>query len=42
VRRTIWGDYLWTRNIIRIIIGHDFYHAGEINHVRALLQGTDR
>jgi uncharacterized damage-inducible protein DinB len=41
-RLTSWGDYLWTRNIIRIMIGHDFYHAGEINHARALLQGTDR
>jgi len=24
------------------MIAHDFYHAGEINHIRALLQGTDR
>ena len=41
-RLTNWGDRLPTRVIIRIMIGHDFYHAGEINHVRALLQGTDR
>ena len=41
-RLTNWGDYLPTRNLIRIMIGHDFYHAGEINHARALLQGTDR
>jgi len=27
---------------IRIMIAHDFYHAGEINLIRALLQGTDR
>jgi hypothetical protein len=40
-RLTNWGDRLPTRVIIRIMIGHDFYHAGEINHVRALLQGTD-
>jgi len=33
---------LSTQTIIRIMIGHDFYHAGEINHLRALLQGTDR
>lgn len=41
-RLTNWGDRLPTRVIIRIMIAHDFYHAGEINHVRALLQGTDR
>src|SRR5258706_688394 len=36
-----WGERLSTRVLIRIMIGHDFYHAGEINHVRALLQQTD-
>ena len=41
-RLTNWGDRLQTRVIIRIMIAHDFYHAGEINHLRALLQGTDR
>jgi uncharacterized damage-inducible protein DinB len=41
-RLTNWGDRLPTRDIVRIMIGHDFYHAGEINHIRALLQGTDR
>ena len=41
-RPTNWGDHLPTRVLIRILIGHDFYHAGEINHIRALLQGTDR
>lgn len=40
-RLTNWGDFLPTRSIIRIMIAHDFYHAGEINHIRALLQGTD-
>jgi len=40
-RLTNWGDRLPTRVIIRIMIAHDFYHAGEINHIRALLQGTD-
>lgn len=42
LRLTNWGDHLPTRSIIRIMIAHDFYHAGEINHIRALLQGTDR
>ncbi len=41
-RLTNWGDLLPTRALIQILVGHDFYHAGEINHIRALLQGTDR
>jgi hypothetical protein len=41
-RRTNWGERLPTRVIIRIMVAHDLYHAGEINHLRALLHGTDR
>ena len=41
-RLTNWGERLPTRLIIRIMIAHDLYHAGEINHLRALLQSTDR
>jgi Protein of unknown function (DUF664). len=41
-RLTNWGERLPTGDIIHIMIAHDFYHAGEINHIRALLQGTDR
>jgi len=41
-RLTNWGERLPTRTIIRIMIAYDLYHAGEINHLRALLQGTDR
>jgi len=41
-RLTNWGEWLPTRVIIRIMIAHDIYHAGEINHLRALLNGTDR
>jgi hypothetical protein len=41
-RLTNWGEYLPTRDIICLMIAHDFYHAGEINHLRALLQGSDR
>ena len=40
-RLTNWGEWMKTRQIIRIMIGHDYYHAGEINHLRALLQGND-
>jgi uncharacterized damage-inducible protein DinB len=42
LRLTNWGQLLPTRTLIRIMIAHDFYHAGEINHLRAVLQGTDR
>jgi len=41
-RLTNWGERLPTRVIIRIMIAHDLYHAGEINHMRALIQRTDR
>ena len=41
-RLTNWGKELSTRTIVRIMIAHDLYHAGEINHLRALLQSTDR
>jgi uncharacterized damage-inducible protein DinB len=41
-RRTNWGEWMKTRTIIRIMIAHDYYHAGEINHLRSLLQGTDK
>jgi DinB family protein len=37
-----WGDHLRTKVLVRIMIAHDLYHAGEINHLRALLHGTDR
>jgi hypothetical protein len=30
-----------TRFVINTMISHDSYHAGEINHIRALAQGND-
>jgi uncharacterized damage-inducible protein DinB len=30
-----------TREIISIMIEHDVYHAGEVNHLRAVMQDTD-
>jgi hypothetical protein len=39
---TNWGEQKETRWIITAMIQHDLYHAGEINHLRALIQGTDR
>jgi uncharacterized damage-inducible protein DinB len=40
-RRTIWGDERETRWLIGIMIQHDLYHAGEINHLRSLHSGDD-
>ena len=36
-----WGDQLPARRIVELMIQHGIYHAGEINHIRALLQGND-
>ncbi len=36
-----WGDERETRWLVNIMIQHDLYHAGEINHIRALRQGND-
>jgi uncharacterized damage-inducible protein DinB len=30
-----------TRRVVEVMIQHSFYHAGEINHLRAMLQGND-
>lgn len=37
-RKTHWGELRETRFLIDAIMIHDIYHAGEINHLRALLQ----
>ncbi|MFN2418706.1 MAG: DinB family protein [Candidatus Limnocylindria bacterium] len=41
-RMTNWGELRPTRWIIAAIIGHDFYHAGEVNHLRSMLGTDDR
>jgi hypothetical protein len=41
-RRSNWGQEYETRWLISVMIEHDLYHAGEINHIRALRQGNDR
>ena len=41
-RRTNWGEDRPTRWIVGAMITHDAYHAGEINHIRSLLDGDDR
>src|SRR5215472_1379608 len=40
-RMTNWGELKETRWIIAVMIQHDLYHAGEINHLRALHQHND-
>ena len=37
-----WGQVLSMRRVIAAMIEHDLYHAGEINHLRAIFDGTDR
>ncbi len=41
-RRANWGEEYETRWLINVMIQHDLYHAGEINHIRCLRQKTDR
>jgi hypothetical protein len=41
-RYTHWGQLIPTRRIVSIMIEHDVYHGGEINHIRAVLTGKDK
>lgn len=41
IRKAPWGDEYETRRLIELQIQTSFYHIGEINHIRALLQGND-
>jgi uncharacterized damage-inducible protein DinB len=41
-RVTNWGEERPSRWILAMLITHDAYHAGEINHLRSLLSGDDR
>lgn len=40
-RRANWGEMVHTRWLISAIATHSAYHAGEINHIRSLLQQDD-
>jgi len=42
LRLTNWGERLSARHLIENLICHDLYHAGEVNHVRAILQNDDQ
>ena len=41
-RRAHWGELVPTYFLVTTMLEHDVYHAGEINHLRALLQDDDR
>jgi hypothetical protein len=41
LRPANWGMEYQTRWLINVMVQHDIYHAGEINHIRALKQGND-
>ena len=40
-RMANWGEPMQTRWLIKTIIEHDTYHAGEINHIRSILAADD-
>ena len=42
MRRANWGELRETRWLLSTLLQHDLYHAGEVNHLRSLLQGDDR
>ncbi len=42
LRKAHWGQMVPTETLITIVLQHDLFHAGEINHARAILQGDDR
>ena len=39
-RGTHWGVLVPTERIIRIMIEHDIYHAGEVNHLSGAGKGV--
>lgn len=41
-RMTNWGEPAETRWIIAVMVQHDVYHAGEINHIRSIYRHEDR
>ena len=40
-RMTNWGEEMPARWVVQVMVEHDLYHAGEINHIRSLSQRTD-
>ena len=37
-----WGERHETRWLLNVLLQHDLYHCGEVNHICALRQGNDR
>lgn len=42
VRAVHWGEAYPLSFAVNTIVQHDLFHAGEINYLRALMQGNDR
>ena len=42
MRRGLWSDQHQARWLITQVIQHDLYHAGELNHIRALHHKNDQ
>ena len=40
-RKTNWGQLMPTHDLVTTLLHHDTYHAGEINHLRALFMQDD-
>ena len=40
-RPTPWGGAMPLADLLHMLLRHDLYHAGEINHLRALAQDND-
>jgi hypothetical protein len=40
-RMANWGELKETRWLVEVLIAHDFYHAGEINHLRSIRRHDD-
>jgi uncharacterized damage-inducible protein DinB len=40
-RLTNWGEQRETRWILSMLLQHDLYHSGEINHIRSLFSADD-
>lgn len=41
-RKAHWGAMVPTEVLVTIMLQHDLFHGGEINHARAVLQDQDR
>ena len=42
LRPANWGERHETRGLLNVLLQHDLYHCGEVNHICALRQGNDR